>query len=89
VLAYLLPDGVAWWVHISAMGSPSSRMSQTMRLAAVPGPRLTSPTAATRVILAKDGSDGEPEVRLGCPEPADRLPGRGAEPAYAVYRPVR
>ena len=40
-------------------------------------------------VLAKDGRDGEPEVRLGCPEPADRLPGRGAEPAYAVYRPVR
>jgi hypothetical protein len=48
VLPYLLPDGVAWWVHISDMRSPASRMNQSRRLAAVPGPRLTSSAAAAR-----------------------------------------
>jgi hypothetical protein len=52
-----------------------------------PAPGLAD--SSVMVILANDGRDGEPEVRLSCPEPADRLPGRRLEPAYAVYRPVR
>jgi hypothetical protein len=52
-----------------------------------PAPDLAD--SSDKVILAKDGRDGEAEVRLSSPEPADRLPGGDRSLRRLCIAPVR